>query len=568
MSSFAAHSNTIQENSSLRSSLTHSSSGLSLGSSNNAYIHLERQLNNAKAENHHLLRENDLLVAKVEILQRAFDTLTASLAAHGSSVTPASQSNSSTFTFTATSADQELDPELHVATETRKGVRYWTRDAWNTHKGLSGAVAKIESDDSTTRKRGSTRLALGENIACLYIEDKTGNPVSGFRAKEMRATVLAFFKTCHTRGVLAMTWYKMELEVRTWYYHIMRNKYPEFTLCANNWKADSVSVSPRPIRKSSKRAAASTLSGRRTKKEKLETVEIPDDEATSAVVATALAVPDSHSDSDDDLYSNAPVPAPALVVSVSSPSPVPAPSPSHSDSEDDLYSNASVPAPAPSPSPVPAPVLIVSAPALQPASSTLDKNSDQTPLVAVKNPLVAVKNPLVTIKNPLITIKNPLVAVKNPLVAVKNTASNAVKDPSSAIKNTASVAVKEPSSNTKSSLVIKIPLRSRSLVDKKAAVNPTKGKLPAKAAVKPTLRASKKASTAPMRVTKTINGRNVCARQWTKKHPKGTASEFKLYWDALSVEDQEVFDEKAASMLDDRTLETAGEDSGEDGLDG
>ncbi|KAH7925763.1 hypothetical protein BV22DRAFT_1046519, partial [Leucogyrophana mollusca] len=37
---------------------------------------------------------------------------------------------------------------------------------------------------------------------------------------------------------------------------------------------------------------------------------------------------------------------------------------------------------------------------------------------------------------------------------------------------------------------------------------------------------------------------------------------------ALSVEDQEVFNEKAASMLDDRTLETAGEDSGEDGLDG
>lgn len=80
-------------------------------------------------------------------------------------------------------------------------------------------------------------MARGINVACTYLQDEAGQPVSAQRAKTIRLFMLSCFRQLESQGLAPESIGQASLKVIHWLIHMLRKQYFEFRLCADNWKA-------------------------------------------------------------------------------------------------------------------------------------------------------------------------------------------------------------------------------------------------------------------------------------------------------------------------------------------
>ncbi|KAG2137765.1 hypothetical protein BD769DRAFT_1663990 [Suillus cothurnatus] len=87
------------------------------------------------------------------------------------------------------------------------------------------------------KKRGATCMAQGINVACTYLQDESGQPVSAQRAKTIRLFMLSCFQQLESQGLVPDSIGQASLKVLHWLIHMLCKHYIELRLCADNWKA-------------------------------------------------------------------------------------------------------------------------------------------------------------------------------------------------------------------------------------------------------------------------------------------------------------------------------------------
>lgn len=132
--------------------------------------------------------------------------------------------------------------DIPLKKEDYPNVRFWTRPEWMNH-------LKNSSDSSsygTESVRGRTLMSQGINKTAKYIEDGSGNPVDGYKLRDMLTHMRSMWSTLLSLNRAPTTWGKADMEIFRHFRHEMRFKFPEFALCENDWKADYLATTHYP----------------------------------------------------------------------------------------------------------------------------------------------------------------------------------------------------------------------------------------------------------------------------------------------------------------------------------
>lgn len=79
-------------------------------------------------------------------------------------------------------------------------------------------------------------MAQGVNVACTYLQDEQGVPVSAQHAKTIQNLMLSSFRQLDTQGLAPDSIGQASLQVLHWLIHMLCKHCFEFCLCADNWK--------------------------------------------------------------------------------------------------------------------------------------------------------------------------------------------------------------------------------------------------------------------------------------------------------------------------------------------
>jgi hypothetical protein len=90
--------------------------------------------------------------------------------------------------------------------------------------------------------RGKSRIAAGLNVSYGFVEDETGNPVSGFRISDITSQMREIWRELESKGMAPATWGKSNSTVRNFFRKRMYDLAPELRLCENNWKLDHLAT--------------------------------------------------------------------------------------------------------------------------------------------------------------------------------------------------------------------------------------------------------------------------------------------------------------------------------------
>jgi uncharacterized protein (DUF2132 family) len=122
------------------------------------------------------------------------------------------------------------------------GVRFWTRPEWMSYLKSSGDSTNF----GTESVRGKTLVSQGINKTAKYIEDASGNPVDGYKLKDMLTHMRSIWSSLLSLNRAPTTWGKADMEILRHFRREMRVKFPEFALCENDWKADHLATTHYP----------------------------------------------------------------------------------------------------------------------------------------------------------------------------------------------------------------------------------------------------------------------------------------------------------------------------------
>ena len=120
-------------------------------------------------------------------------------------------------------------------------VKYWYKQDWLIHLKDSGNTTEMGM-----AIRGKSLIAKGINKTVKYIEDIEGNPVDGYKVRDICSHARAIWGNFQTIGRVPSTWGKADGETASVYRHEMRLKFFEFALCKNDWKADLLATESYP----------------------------------------------------------------------------------------------------------------------------------------------------------------------------------------------------------------------------------------------------------------------------------------------------------------------------------
>jgi hypothetical protein len=120
-------------------------------------------------------------------------------------------------------------------------VKYWYKHDWLNHVKNNSDTA-----DVGMAIRGKSLTAKGINKTVQYIEDIEGNPVDGYKVRDIRSHARAIWVNFQTSGRAPSSWGKADAEVASVYRHEMCLKFFEFALCDNDWKADLLATESYP----------------------------------------------------------------------------------------------------------------------------------------------------------------------------------------------------------------------------------------------------------------------------------------------------------------------------------
>ncbi|KAJ7741149.1 hypothetical protein DFH07DRAFT_965039 [Mycena maculata] len=239
-----------------------------------------------------LYRSNQILQEQFNSLQASFVSLTQSLTKTATTISPAPMPSASPFALPAGDTSLAL-PDLKEYPQ----VRFWSRKKYTVTKDT-----KTTTLNSTSAKRGSSRIVDDVNVMHRYLEKEDGSIVSGREAQEMRRTQASIFVEIKTksRADLPQRWGEASLTVRNYHRSQMYSHHPILRLCNAHWKVDKMATD----------AYSSWYKKNVRKKENLKGSSLGSDGCTCICTCSAL----SDADEDDDMN-------PAADASSSSPPP-------------------------------------------------------------------------------------------------------------------------------------------------------------------------------------------------------------------------------------------------------
>jgi hypothetical protein len=132
--------------------------------------------------------------------------------------------------------------DIPIKREDYPGIRFWTRSEWMKYLKNSGDSTSF----GTENVRGRTLVSQGINKTARYMEDTGGNPVDGYKLKDMLTHMRSIWSSLLSRNRAPTTWGKAEMEVLQHFRREMRVKFSEFSLCENDWKADYLATTHYP----------------------------------------------------------------------------------------------------------------------------------------------------------------------------------------------------------------------------------------------------------------------------------------------------------------------------------
>jgi hypothetical protein len=122
------------------------------------------------------------------------------------------------------------------------GIRFWTRPEWTNYLKNGGDSSSFGMEGV----RGRTLVSQGINKTAKYIEDASGNPVDGYKLRDMLTHMRSIWQSLLSLSRAPTTWGKTDLEILRHFHREMRVKFPEFALCENDWKADYLATTHYP----------------------------------------------------------------------------------------------------------------------------------------------------------------------------------------------------------------------------------------------------------------------------------------------------------------------------------
>ncbi|KAG2362745.1 hypothetical protein BDR07DRAFT_1376296 [Suillus spraguei] len=541
-------------------------------------MHLESQLEDSKQHiqlleqrNQQLAWDRDLLSAQVAALQSSFVMLTNSLGQNGHIVDTVATSS-------ANEADRDLSPDDY------KHVNFWTCSKWTLHVQAEKAVTKLGSS-STSTQRGLTRLAKGKNVACQFIEDATGVPVNGHRAKAAHSVFTTYLHQLNQAGVkLPSSWSQVPLDLKEGFYHAIRMNYIEFRYCTDNWKAEHLATQNYSQWQLEERMIKATTS---------------QDDGKAAESSTSLVKKPktrvTAPDESDLEYMDIDIP-PCVT---SNQSPVVIASPTHDTLNDFIdpalkalsaFSNPNNPPSFPiaiagtipearESEPVAVPATTTNMPATmdalagcsKPCSSRTNEEKSSLVIPEVKNPLFCLNISKARIAGVSGTFRLGGPTYTSTAPASSSSSSSSI--PATLSPSTIPVTVNmiPVTTTTIPATTDTIPATMDVIPTTMDVINATMDMIPAtttiitkpKAKPKPHLvkaTTSLKDPNAPskakvMCIQKTINAQNLCAAAWKSAgNLLGTAKQFKGYWEQLPAAEKAVFEAQAQTLLATNTL--------------
>jgi hypothetical protein len=132
--------------------------------------------------------------------------------------------------------------DVPLKREDYPSVKFWFRQDW---------LARVKEAGNSTdlgegAVRGKSLMSKGVNKNAKYIEDTDGNPVDGYRLRDIRAHAWEIWANFQTVGRSPPSWGRADAEVARHYRREMRLKFSEFALCENDWKADQLATDNYP----------------------------------------------------------------------------------------------------------------------------------------------------------------------------------------------------------------------------------------------------------------------------------------------------------------------------------
>ncbi|KAG2156905.1 uncharacterized protein EDB93DRAFT_1335331 [Suillus bovinus] len=372
----------------------------------------------------------------------------------------------------------------------------WTKKDWQENMPSSTSA----NPGSSGKKRGATHMARGINVACTYLQDQAGQPVSAQRAKTIRLFMLSCFRQLESQGLMPESIGQASLKVLHWLIHMLCKHCIELRLCTDNWKAMKLMID-NYSQWYNYHVVKKQTSGH-VKSEDIETADDDNNNDKSLLASTPAATPPSSSPS-----------ATPAVTPPSSPSATPAVTPPFL-----IFFNACEPA-------LKRQRVEVEEREPTPPPRTDKGKEKEVITVEVNNPL----SNLVFKPRPKPIPKKAPASIDSATSGTTSAEPTIITPPSN-----------DPSDTNTASLAVKMEL---------LVATPTE---PTPSAINSKAQPAKKRqpSTKPMRVSSKITARNLCALEWQSNgHQKEPASVFATYWNGLSKTDKEVYKHKAALQL-------------------
>ena len=121
-------------------------------------------------------------------------------------------------------------PETQLIRENYPNVKFWYRQDWLNHikeAGNSTNVGEVV--------RGKSLTSKGINKTAKYIEGVDGEPVDGYKVRDIRSHARAIWANFRTVGRAPPTWGRSDAEIAHIYRREMRLKFFEFALYPTGW---------------------------------------------------------------------------------------------------------------------------------------------------------------------------------------------------------------------------------------------------------------------------------------------------------------------------------------------
>ena len=108
---------------------------------------------------------------------------------------------------------------------------FWSKASW---------TSRDKSLSTLKGKQGKSLAAEGINVKMLYVVNKEGNPIDGYRATAIRTVARGIWSQLSNAGLAPSTWTDASLPITDHFRHEMQTRCEELRLCEAGWKADQI----------------------------------------------------------------------------------------------------------------------------------------------------------------------------------------------------------------------------------------------------------------------------------------------------------------------------------------